>query len=113
MPAILAALASGLLFGLGLTVSQMINPAKVIGFLDILGDFDPSLAFVMATAIPGDGAGLHACKTVEIAALRIKFQLADAETDRSASGFGCCPVRRRLGIGRLLSWPGGRRARSR
>jgi len=44
MPAILAALASGLLFGLGLTVSQMINPAKVIAFLDILGDWDPSLS---------------------------------------------------------------------
>ena len=43
MPAVLAALASGLLFGLGLNVSQMINPAKVIGFLDIFGDWDPSL----------------------------------------------------------------------
>jgi uncharacterized membrane protein YedE/YeeE len=52
MPAILAALASGLLFGLGLTVSQMINPAKVIAFLDILGDWDPSLALVMVAAIP-------------------------------------------------------------
>ncbi len=52
MPAIFTALASGLLFGLGFTVSQMINPAKVIAFLDILGDWDPSLAFVMAGAIP-------------------------------------------------------------
>ncbi len=52
MPSVFAALASGLLFGLGLTVSQMINPGKVIGFLDLLGDWDPSLAFVMATAIP-------------------------------------------------------------
>src|SRR5215475_2268077 len=49
--------ASGLLFGLGLTVSQMINPAKVIGFLDIFGDWDPSLGFVMATAIPLTAAG--------------------------------------------------------
>jgi uncharacterized membrane protein YedE/YeeE len=52
MPAILAALVSGLLFGLGLTVSQMVNPAKVIAFIDIFGDWDPSLAFVMAAAIP-------------------------------------------------------------
>ena len=51
MPA-LVSLAAGLLFGLGLTVSQMINPTKVIGFLDLFGDWDPSLAFVMATAIP-------------------------------------------------------------
>ena len=42
---------SGLLFGLGLTVSGMINPAKVIGFLDLAGDWDPSLALVMATAL--------------------------------------------------------------
>ena len=48
---ILMSLAAGLLFGLGLTVSQMINPAKVIAFLDVAGDWDPSLAFVMAGAI--------------------------------------------------------------
>lgn len=42
---------SGLLFGLGLTVSGMINPAKVIGFLDLAGDWDPSLALVMGTAL--------------------------------------------------------------
>jgi hypothetical protein len=52
MRAVFAALVSGLLFGLGLTVSQMINPAKVIGFLDLFSDWDPSLALVMATAIP-------------------------------------------------------------
>jgi uncharacterized membrane protein YedE/YeeE len=62
MPVVLAALVSGLLFGLGLTVSQMINPAKVIGFLDILGDWDPSLAFVMATAIPITAAGYAVAK---------------------------------------------------
>ena len=45
------ALMSGLLFGAGLLISGMANPAKVIGFLDILGDFDPSLASVMIGAI--------------------------------------------------------------
>lgn len=40
-------LASGMLFGLGLSVAQMIDPAKVINFLNITGDWDPSLAFVM------------------------------------------------------------------
>ena len=54
---ILAALGSGLLFGLGLIVSQMINPAKVIGFLDVSGDWDPSLAFVMAAAVPVAAVG--------------------------------------------------------
>ncbi len=45
-----AALVSGLLFGLGLAVSQMVNPAKVLGFLDVAGRWDPSLALVLAAA---------------------------------------------------------------
>jgi len=53
----LVSLAAGLLFGLGLAVSQMINPAKVLGFLDLFGDWDPSLAFVMAGAIPVTAIG--------------------------------------------------------
>jgi len=48
---IVLALLAGLLFGLGLTISQMINPAKVLGFLDLAGDWDPSLILVMAGAI--------------------------------------------------------------
>jgi len=41
----------GLLFSAGLIVSGMINPAKVIGFLDLFGHWDPSLAFVMGGAV--------------------------------------------------------------
>lgn len=41
----------GILFGIGLTVSSMINPNKILNFLDITGDWDPSLAFVMLGAI--------------------------------------------------------------
>ena len=44
-------LISGLLFGLGLAISNMINPAKIVGFLDITGNWDPSLAFVMGGAV--------------------------------------------------------------
>lgn len=47
----LIALIAGLLFGGGLIVSGMANPAKVRGFLDIAGQWDPSLAFVMVGAI--------------------------------------------------------------
>ena len=46
-----ASLISGLIFGLGLILSGMTNPQKVQNFLDILGVWDPSLAFVMAGAI--------------------------------------------------------------
>jgi uncharacterized membrane protein YedE/YeeE len=45
------ALISGLVFGFGLILSGMANPAKVIGFLDLAGSWDPSLAFVMGGAI--------------------------------------------------------------
>lgn len=48
---ILVALLAGLVFGLGLILSGMADPAKVLGFLDLAGAWDPSLAFVMAGAI--------------------------------------------------------------
>lgn len=59
MPRIMAALVAGSLFGLGLVVSGMINPAKVLAFLDIAGDWDPSLAFVMGGAIPAAAIGFR------------------------------------------------------
>jgi uncharacterized protein len=46
-----AAFISGLVFGVGLIVSGLVNPAKVLGFLDITGRWDPSLALVMAGAV--------------------------------------------------------------
>lgn len=45
------ALLAGLLFGLGLILSGMTDPAKVLGFLDLAGNWDPSLAFVMGGAL--------------------------------------------------------------
>ena len=51
MKRLLGGLAAGLVFGAGLSISGMINPAKVIGFLDIAGAWDPSLAFVMLGAV--------------------------------------------------------------
>lgn len=47
----LAAFASGLVFGLGLVISGMIQPSKVLGFLDVFGQWDPTLAFVMGGAL--------------------------------------------------------------
>jgi len=57
MMIVLTSLLAGLVFGLGLIVSGMANPAKVLGFLDIAGSWDPSLAFVMGGAI---GVGMVA-----------------------------------------------------
>lgn len=56
---ILSALASGLLFGLGLTLSRMVDPAKVLGFLDVAGDWDPSLAFVLLGATGAAAVGFR------------------------------------------------------
>jgi len=57
MPLIMSAFASGLLFGLGLIISQMVDPRKVLAFLDVFGNWDPSLGFVMAGAIAASAAG--------------------------------------------------------
>ena len=51
MAQIAAAFAVGIIFALGLTVSEMINPARVIGFLDVAGRWDPTLLLVMAGAL--------------------------------------------------------------
>ena len=48
---IIASFAAGAIFGLGLVISGMANPAKVLGFLDLAGNWDPTLAFVMGGAI--------------------------------------------------------------
>lgn len=51
MRTVLFSLIAGTIFGVGLAVSGMMNPAKVLGFLDIAGDWDPTLAFVMGGAL--------------------------------------------------------------
>ena len=55
--AALSALIIGLLFGAGLAVSQMIDPAKVLGFLDFAGNWDPTLLVVMAVALVAAAPG--------------------------------------------------------
>jgi uncharacterized membrane protein YedE/YeeE len=51
MGKIISAFIAGTLFGLGLAISEMINPARVIGFLDVAGRWDPTLIFVMGGAL--------------------------------------------------------------
>ena len=57
MQRIVIAFACGLIFGFGLPISGMLQPAKVLGFLDIAGAWDPSLAVVMAAALAVSWAG--------------------------------------------------------
>ncbi len=54
-----AATVCGLIFGWGLLISGMVQPAKVIGFLDIFGTWDPSLAVVMAAALAVSSIGFR------------------------------------------------------
>ena len=51
MKNIIVPLSSGIIFGIGLVISGMTNPAKVMGFLNIFGNWDPSLVFVLGGAI--------------------------------------------------------------
>lgn len=65
MFALLSYLFAGALFGGGLILSGMVNPSRVIAFLDITGDWDPSLALVMVGAIAVFGLGRFATRALE------------------------------------------------
>jgi uncharacterized protein len=52
-------LISGLLFGAGVTISGMVNPMKVLNFLDLFGAFDPTLIFVMGAGLGVTAVGYH------------------------------------------------------
>ena len=72
---ILVNLGLGLLFGLGLIVSGMSDPAKVLNFLDLGGTFDPSLAFVMGGAVMVAFIGFRLVLKREAPLLSPRFQL--------------------------------------
>jgi uncharacterized membrane protein YedE/YeeE len=83
MGEIAASLAAGLLFGAGLLVSGMANPEKVLGFLDLFGEWDPSLALVMAGAVGVGLAGFAFAPGKERSALGLPMRLpARASIDR-------------------------------
>lgn len=75
-----SALFAGLLFGLGLVVSGMVNPAKVIGFLDLFGQWDPSLAFVMGGALIVTAIGYHFVTKNSRPLFEEKFLLPENQT---------------------------------
>jgi uncharacterized membrane protein YedE/YeeE len=75
---IFTALVAGLIFGLGLIVSGMSNPAKVLGFLDLFGTWNPSLAFVMAGAIAVGAVAFAAAKKRTTSLLGDPMQLPAA-----------------------------------
>ena len=78
--AVLTALLAGLLFGFGLMVSGMANPAKVLGFLDLAGRWDPSLAFVMAGAIAVGSLAFFFARRTRRSLLGLPMQLPASTT---------------------------------
>jgi uncharacterized membrane protein YedE/YeeE len=91
MPALIVALVAGLLFGAGLAVSQMVDPTKVLNFLDFgaiaTGGWDPSLALVMAGAL---------------AVAAVGFRLARARSQPVCGGAFHMPARTRPDV-RLIA----------
>jgi len=71
---VFSSLIAGLIFGLGLVISGMINPAKVQNFLDITGSWDPSLAFVMGAAVIVTGVGFAVLRKSSKPLLADRFQ---------------------------------------
>jgi uncharacterized membrane protein YedE/YeeE len=72
---VFSAFAVGLLFGLGLTISGMIDPAKIIAFLDVTGDWDPSLLVVMGSALAVSFIGYPIVLAREKPVFETSFQL--------------------------------------
>ncbi|GJD37326.1 DUF6691 family protein [Methylobacterium aerolatum] len=92
-PRLLAALASGLLFGAGLALSGMMDPEKVLGFLDLVGAWDPSLAFVLGGAVGVSALGYALKARMDRPALADRFAVptnrsVDARLIGGAALFG-------------------------
>ena len=85
--AIFTSLLAGLVFGLGLILSGMANPAKVLGFLDISGSWDPSLGLVMAGAIAVGAVGFALARKRAVSLLGLDMELSKARlVDRRLVG---------------------------
>jgi uncharacterized protein len=90
---LLSALGCGLLFGFGLSLSGMLDPARVRGFLDIFGDWDPSLAFVLGGAVTAAFVGVRLSRRLLTPVLAPRYDLptqsrVDAELILGSAVFG-------------------------
>lgn len=74
------ALLTGLVFGIGIAVSGMMDPAKVLNFFDIFGTWDPSLAFVMGGALSVTFVGYRLAWRRETPLFEARFQVPNAKT---------------------------------
>lgn len=75
MGRLLVPLLCGLIFGAGLAISGMVNPAKVLGFLDVTGQWDPSLILVMGGGVAVFAAGFLLVKRTARPVFAAKFEI--------------------------------------
>ena len=88
----------------GLVISEMINPAKVLGFLDLFGNWDPSLAFVMIGALIVSSPLFHLIKNKDKPLLAEKFNYSNNKEINNKLILGSVFIWCRLGAWRTLSW---------
>ena len=101
----LISLTSGTIFGIGLVVSQMINPEKVLGFLDLFGNWDPSLAFVMMGALIVSSPLFHLIKNKEKPLFAEKFNYSNNKEINNKLVIGSALFGAGWGLGGLCPGP--------
>jgi len=101
----LVSLVSGIIFGFGLVISEMINPAKVLGFLDLFGNWDPSLAFVMIGALVVSSPMFHYIKNNKKPIFAEKFDYSNNKNINSKLIIGSAMFGAGWGLGGLCPGP--------
>jgi len=101
----LISLISGTIFGIGLVVSQMINPEKVLGFLDLFGSWDPSLAFVMIGALIISSPLFHLIKNKDKPLFSEKFNYSNNKEINNKLVIGSALFGAGWGLGGLCPGP--------
>lgn len=101
----LISLISGTIFGIGLVVSQMINPEKVLGFLDLFGNWDPSLAFVMIGALIVSSPLFHLIKNKDKPLFSEKFNYSNNKEINNKLILGSALFGAGWGLGGLCPGP--------
>ncbi len=86
---LVAALVTGTIFGAGLTLSDMVNPARVLAFLDLFGRWDPTLAYVMGGALVPSAIAYAIRRRMREPLLHTEFHIPENRTlDRKLLGGG-------------------------
>jgi len=106
LPQLAVALLSGLIFGFGLALSGMLDPARVRGFLDLFGHFDPSLAFVLAGAVAVSGAGYALSRRLKAPVLDDSFHIPERATIDRPLMLGAALFGIGWGVGGFCPGPG-------